>query len=175
MLEDRLVVSRPTERPCPRTHAPCLFAHGCAPLFRRASTGPTSRDCETGTAGCDVGADPVQWRPCLRRMARARLLRVLPSGTGAQRLASGSFCGGDRHRQNEKERLIHPAKVKTNPARERGCSLRLNLRDVRDCLTSASEGRSSAPECPRTGSTILKMSPRIYCRSAPSNLGSSVI
>ena len=35
---------------------------------------PDSPDCEPGAAGCYFGADPVQWRACLRRMARARLL-----------------------------------------------------------------------------------------------------
>ena len=62
-----------------------------------------------------------------------------------------SFCGGDRftgdrRRQTEKERLsvlAVCAEVKTNPAHERGYSLRLNLRDVRDCLKSASQARSS--------------------------------
>ena len=56
-------------------------------------------------------ADPVQWQACLRRMARARLLRVLPSDMGSQRLAKDhrDRCVGDPGRQNEKERLIHRA------------------------------------------------------------------
>ena len=89
----------------------------------------------------------MQWRACLRRMARARLLRVLPSDTGTQRLASGAFAVakdhrdrfiGDRRRQNEKERLNHRACLPYAPMLKRillknGYSLRLNLRDVRDC------------------------------------------
>ena len=80
-------------------------------------------------------------------MARARLLRVLPSDTGTQRLASGAFAVakdhrdrfiGNRRRQKEKERLNHRACLPYAPMLKRillknGYSLRLNLRDVRDC------------------------------------------
>ena len=102
---------------------------------------PNSPDCEPGTADSYFGADPVQWRACPRRMARARLLRVLPSDTGAQRLASGAFAVakdhrdrfiGDRRRQNEKERLTHRACLPCAPRLKRillknGYPLRLNL------------------------------------------------
>ena len=81
-------------------------------------------------------------------MARARLLRVLQTDTGTQRLASRSFAVakdhrnrfiGDRRGQNEKERLIHRACLLYAPRLKRillknGYSLRLNLRDVRDCF-----------------------------------------
>ena len=109
---------------------------------------PDSFESEATKAGCYFGADPVQWRVCLRRLARARLLRVLlPSDTGTQGLASGvavakdhrdRFIGG-RRRQNEKERLIHRACLPYAPRLKRillknGYRLRLNLRDVRDCF-----------------------------------------
>ena len=81
---------------------------------------------------------------------------------------------GDRRCQNEKERLIHRACLPYAPRSKgillkSGDYLRLILRDVRDCFylfnltTSASKRISSASECPRTGSIILKMSPRISC------------
>ena len=109
---------------------------------------PDSSDAETARAGFYFGADPVQRRACLRRMARARLLRVLPSDTGSQRLVSGAFAVakdhrdrfiGDRRRQDQKERLIHRACLPYAPRLKRillknGYSLRLNLRNVCDCF-----------------------------------------
>ena len=118
------------------------------PSLLESFNSPDSSDAETAKAGFYFGADPVQWRACLRRMARARLLRVLPSHTGSQRLVSGAFAVakdhrdrfiGDRRRQNEKERLIHRVCLPYAPRLKRillknGYSLRLNLRDVRDCF-----------------------------------------
>ena len=89
---------------------------------------------------------------------------------------------GDRRRQNGKERLIHRACLQYAPRLERvllknGYSLRLNLRDVRDCfyLFQVDEERLKRdPKCPKVGSMTLAMSPKISHRLTASHLGSAV-
>ena len=168
----------------------------CRPSLQMAVSllhSPDSSGAEMVKAGFNFGADPVQWRACFRRMARARLLRVLPSDTGTQRLASGAFAVakdhrrfiGDRRRQNEKERLIHRVCSPHAPRPKRiqlknSYSLRLDLRDVRDCFClfqvddEPLKGRSSGLACRKICPTILRASPRISCRSMPSRVGSAV-
>ena len=104
---------------------------------------PEGSDVEAGEAGPAM----AQCRACLRRMARARLLRILTSNSGTQRLASEVFAVakdrpdrfvGDRRCQTERERLIHRAGIPYAPRLKRillkkGSSLPLNPRDVRDC------------------------------------------
>ena len=152
-------------------HVPSLSANGCARLLLESFNSPDSSDAETAKAGFYFGADLVQWRACLRRMARARLLRVLHSNTGSQRLVSGAFAVakdhrdkfiGDRRRQNEKERLIHRACLPYAPRLKRvllknGYSLRLNLRDVRDCFLPLSSGRQAPQETDHRASGARKL------------------
>ena len=149
------------------------------PSLSESSNSPYSSDAETAKEGFYFGADPVQLRACLRRMARARLLRVLPSRTGSQRLVPGAFPVaedhrdrfiGDRRRQKEKERLIHRAclpyapcsKMVTRfgPTSEMFAIVFTSLK----WTTSASRDRSSGLGCLKAGSVILKTSPRISCR-----------
>ena len=120
-------------------HRTAMSGNACAvplckwlcPSLQEIFNSPDSSDAETVKAGFYFAADPVQWRAFLRRMARTRLLRVLPSNKGSQRLASGAFAVakdhrdrfiGDRRQQNEKERLIHRACLPYTSKLERICS-----------------------------------------------------
>ena len=143
MLDFHLVVSRPTEQPCPKMRVPCLFASGCAPLFWRASIGPTAlivnlerRAVTSEPILCSGEPAPGEWQELV--------YSEFPCDTGAQRLASGALAVakdhrdrfiGDRRRQNEKERLIHRACLP--------CAPRLK----RILLKNGSSAQS--PGCPR--------------------------
>ena len=151
-----------------------------APLFFRRLTRQTA----------PVRSEPIpcNGRPCLRRMARARLLRVLPSDIGSQRLAKDhrDRCIGGRGRQNEKERLIHRACCRmlrdcNEFLLKIGYSLRLNVRDSRDCFYLSqvdkrlSRDRSSGLGCSECWFSDLEdTSQGFFCRSAPSDFGSAV-
>ena len=74
-----------------------LLCKWLCPSLLESFNSPDSPDCETVKTGFYFGADPVQWRACLKRMARGRLLRVLPSNAGTQRLASGAFAVAKDH------------------------------------------------------------------------------
>ena len=121
-------------------HRMAMLRNACAvplckwicPSLPESFDSPDSSDAETAKAGLHFGAGPVQWRACLGRIARARLLRVLPSNTGSQRLASGAFAVakdhrdrfiGDRREQNERASNSSSVfavclKTETNPAQK---------------------------------------------------------
>ena len=107
--DDRLLIGGIQWSRCWRTASSCRGPQGCharkcmrcpslqvglCPSLPASFNSPDSHDCKTGKAGFHFGADPVQWRACPSLMARARLLRVLPSDTGTQTRIR-SFCGGE--------------------------------------------------------------------------------